>query len=176
MCWNWIDSSRKREALTISCPGPGIPSLRRCTAGPGQKIAKTTPCKVERTPARSTPAALRPGARRKMRRRHGPNLISSRSRSAFAQTKRIKDSPFSVSVLQATSDDRVRQRYKFGCHAATSHSRGEPRSSTLRPLGVMIGQSSVIVASCSVTRPSTTNRFKIRRCAAGRRSAFNVSH
>jgi hypothetical protein len=33
MCWNWIDSSRKREALTISCPGPGIPSLRRCTAG-----------------------------------------------------------------------------------------------------------------------------------------------
>src|SRR5882724_4670024 len=47
MCWNWIDSSRKREALMISCPGPGIPSLRRCTAGPGQKIAKTTPCKVE---------------------------------------------------------------------------------------------------------------------------------
>src|SRR6266705_5493231 len=28
MCWNWIDSSRKREALTISCPGPGhtVPS------------------------------------------------------------------------------------------------------------------------------------------------------
>src|SRR6267154_6269277 len=50
MCWNWIDSSRKREALTISCPGPGIAPLRRCTAGPEQKIAKTTPCKVEGTP------------------------------------------------------------------------------------------------------------------------------
>ncbi|SRR6266550_5256837 len=42
-----IPGSRKCEVLTISCPGPGIPSLRRCTAGPGQKIAKTTPCKVE---------------------------------------------------------------------------------------------------------------------------------
>src|ERR1700716_2544708 len=50
MCWSWIDSSRKREALTISCPGPGIASLRQCTAGPGQKIAKTTPCKVEWIP------------------------------------------------------------------------------------------------------------------------------
>jgi hypothetical protein len=37
MCWSWIDSSREREALTISCPGPGIASLRRCTAGPAQK-------------------------------------------------------------------------------------------------------------------------------------------
>src|SRR6267142_7218270 len=74
MCWSWIDSSRKREALTISCPGPGIASLRRCKAGPGQKIAKTTPCKVEWTPARSTLAALRPGQEKK-----GPNLISSRS-------------------------------------------------------------------------------------------------
>src|SRR5450755_476070 len=61
MCWSWIESSREREALTISCPGPGIASLRRCTAGPGQKIAKTTPCKVEWTPACRTPAALRPG-------------------------------------------------------------------------------------------------------------------
>src|SRR5882672_2715551 len=76
MCWSWIDSSRKREALTISCPGPGIASLRRCKAGPGQKIAKTTPCKVEWTPARSTLAALRPGQEKK-----GPNLISSRSRT-----------------------------------------------------------------------------------------------
>jgi len=74
MCWSWIDSSRKREALTISCPGPGIASLRRCKAGPGQKIAKTTPCKVEWTPARSTLAALRPGHEKK-----GPNLIPSRS-------------------------------------------------------------------------------------------------
>src|SRR5712675_1825032 len=61
MCWSWIDSSRKREALAISCPGPGIASLRRCTTGPGQKKAKTTPCKVEWTPARSARAALRPG-------------------------------------------------------------------------------------------------------------------
>jgi len=74
MCWSWIDWSRKREALTISCPGPGILSLRRCKAGPGQKIAKTTPCKVAWTPARSTLAALRPGQEKK-----GPNLISSRS-------------------------------------------------------------------------------------------------
>src|SRR6266850_5950838 len=74
MCWSWIDSSRKRKALTISCPGPGIASLRRCKAGPGQKIAKTTPCKVEWTPARSTLAALRPRQEKK-----GPNLISSRS-------------------------------------------------------------------------------------------------
>jgi len=72
--WSWIDSSRKREALTISCPGPGIASLRRRKAGPGQKIAKTTPCKVEWTPARSTLTALRPGQEKK-----GPNLISSRS-------------------------------------------------------------------------------------------------
>src|SRR4030081_1121870 len=57
MYWNWIDWSRKREALTISCPGPGIPSLRRCKAGPGQKIAKTTPCKVEWTPQHSCCAA-----------------------------------------------------------------------------------------------------------------------
>jgi hypothetical protein len=35
----------------MSCPGPGIASLQR-SAGPGQKIAKTTPCKVEWTPAR----------------------------------------------------------------------------------------------------------------------------
>jgi hypothetical protein len=74
MCWSWIDSSRKREALTISCPGPGIASLRRCKAGPGPKIAKTTPCKVEWTPARSTLAARRPGQKK------GPNLISSRSK------------------------------------------------------------------------------------------------
>src|SRR6267142_617498 len=73
MCWSWIDSSRKREALTISCPGPGIASLRLCKAGPGQKVAKTTSCKVEWTPARSTLAALLPGQKK------GPNLISSRS-------------------------------------------------------------------------------------------------
>src|SRR5450631_4340928 len=61
MCWSWIDSSRKREALTISCPGPGIASLLRCTAGPGQKIAKTTPCKVEWTPARALLLRVRAG-------------------------------------------------------------------------------------------------------------------
>jgi hypothetical protein len=82
MCWSWIDSSRKREALTISCPGPGIASLRRCKAGPGQKIAKTTPCKVEWTPVRSTLAALRPGQEKK-----GPNLISSRSKTWMPGTR-----------------------------------------------------------------------------------------
>jgi toxin ParE1/3/4 len=49
MGWSWIDWSSKREPPTISCPGPGIASLRRCTAGPRQKIAKTNPCKVEWT-------------------------------------------------------------------------------------------------------------------------------
>jgi hypothetical protein len=61
MGWNWIGSSRKRKALPISRPGPGIAPVGRRTAGPEQKNAKTTPCKVEWTPARSTRAALRPG-------------------------------------------------------------------------------------------------------------------
>src|SRR5882762_9996623 len=110
MCWSWIDSSRKREALTISCPGPGIASLRRCKAGPGQKIAKTTPCKVEWTPARSTPAALRPGARRKMRRRHGPNLISSRSslRCALAPISFELDCLVLSGFIKRRSPDLVR--------------------------------------------------------------------
>src|SRR5580704_17400283 len=64
MCWSWINSSREREALTISCPGHRIASLPRCTARPGQKIAKTTPCKVGWTPARSTLAAAKSGCRR----------------------------------------------------------------------------------------------------------------
>src|ERR1700704_2408277 len=34
-------------SITISCPGRGAAPLQRCTAGPGPKIAKTTPCKVE---------------------------------------------------------------------------------------------------------------------------------
>src|SRR5467141_1652558 len=66
---------RKREVLTISCPGRGAAphkrvharlrrAMGRCTAGPGHKIAKTTPCKVEWAPA----LVLRcvPGTRRKM--------------------------------------------------------------------------------------------------------------
>jgi hypothetical protein len=42
--------------------------------GLGKKIAKTTPCKVESTPARSPHAALRPGQEKKK-----SNLTSSRS-------------------------------------------------------------------------------------------------
>jgi len=63
MCWSWIDSSRNREAPAISCPGRGIVSVRRCTAGPGQKIAKTTPCKVEWTPAPGARCCAASGAR-----------------------------------------------------------------------------------------------------------------
>ena len=37
----------------------------RCPAGPGHKIAKTSPCKVGWTPARSTLAALRPRQEKK---------------------------------------------------------------------------------------------------------------
>jgi hypothetical protein len=35
-----IDAFRKREALTISCPGSGMASLRLCAAGPRQKSRK----------------------------------------------------------------------------------------------------------------------------------------
>src|ERR1700722_7737321 len=50
--------------------GAGCGSSRRCrcnqmSPGPRQKIAKTTPCKVEWTPARGTLAALRPGQEKK---------------------------------------------------------------------------------------------------------------
>jgi hypothetical protein len=55
---------------------PAAP-LRRCTAGPGPKIAKTTPCKVKRT--RPAAPALRCVRAKKMLRRHGLNPISSRS-------------------------------------------------------------------------------------------------
>src|SRR3981189_2128672 len=92
---------REREALTISCPGRSAAphkrvharlrharkrvharlrrAMGRYTAEPRHKIAKTTPCKVEWDPARSARAACVPRTRRKMVRRHGPNLISSRS-------------------------------------------------------------------------------------------------
>ena len=53
-----------------------VPS--RCAAGPGRKIAKTTPCKVEWTPARSTLAVLRPGQEKNPGQES--NLTSSRSR------------------------------------------------------------------------------------------------
>src|SRR5258707_5075302 len=56
--------------------------------GPGHKIAKTTPCKVEGVPARRTRAALR------AREENGPNLISSRSRKGLAASMDIiKQSP-----------------------------------------------------------------------------------
>src|SRR5215211_1299392 len=49
-------------------------SYRQCIAGPGHKIAKTTPCKVEWAPARSTRAALRPGHEKK----NGPSSALDR--------------------------------------------------------------------------------------------------
>src|SRR6266849_8882629 len=54
-------------------------AMGRCTAGPGHKIAKTTPCKVEWAPARSTRAALRSGQEKKNGPSSRPGLISSRS-------------------------------------------------------------------------------------------------
>src|SRR5216684_2210551 len=65
--------SRDRAALAASDRvGRPVSPLRH-------KIAKTTPCKVEWAPARSARAACVRGTRRKMVRRHGPNLISCRS-------------------------------------------------------------------------------------------------
>ena len=58
--WRATQQGRGRDVANA-----GLASLRRCTAGPGQKIAKTTPCKVEWTPARSPLAALRPGLEKK---------------------------------------------------------------------------------------------------------------
>src|SRR6267154_3732561 len=80
---------RKREVLTISCPGRGAAphkrvharlrrAMGRCTAGPGHKIAKTTPCKVNWAPARSTRAALRSGHEKKNGPWSRPSPISSR--------------------------------------------------------------------------------------------------
>src|SRR5712672_1125019 len=45
--WAGTRAGREREAPAISCAGRGVAPLWRCTAGLGQKIAKTTPCKVE---------------------------------------------------------------------------------------------------------------------------------
>ena len=61
MGWRRIDSPLVRS--TISCPGRSADTLRRYTAGPGHKMAKTTPCKVEWAPARSTLAACVRGTR-----------------------------------------------------------------------------------------------------------------
>src|SRR5882724_3085767 len=62
-----------REALTVWCPGRG----GRCTAEPGPKIAKTTPCKVEKAPAQRYTATAASGGTRKSgpSRSHQPNLI-----------------------------------------------------------------------------------------------------
>jgi len=98
-------------------------------------------------PGSHTPAALRPGARRKMRRRHGPNLISSRSGVHSPQTKRIKDSPFARVVVQAILADRMETNVTMvRHHAATPTGRGEPRAA-VRPLGVMTGIHQLFAAS-----------------------------
>ena len=58
--WRRVDSDKKPYDL-------GSRTRRsaawRCTAGPGHKIAKTTPCKVECAPVRSTLACAASGAR-----------------------------------------------------------------------------------------------------------------
>jgi hypothetical protein len=57
-----IPGRSQREALTVSCPGRG----GRCTAEPGPKIAKTTPCKVRTAPAQQRTATVpRPGHEKK---------------------------------------------------------------------------------------------------------------
>src|SRR6267378_737628 len=65
----------RRRAAECRLKRPWRPAKR-----PGHKIAKTTPCKVEWAP-RLAALVLRcvRGTRRKMVRRHGPHLISSRS-------------------------------------------------------------------------------------------------
>jgi prevent-host-death family protein len=46
-----------REAPAVPCPGPGLASLRRCTAGLGPKIAKQPHAKIAAAPVRSPRAA-----------------------------------------------------------------------------------------------------------------------
>jgi len=96
----WLDRNSPRTIraaliwLTISCPGRGAAphkrvharlrrAMGRCTAGPGHKIAKTTPCKVNWAPARSTRAALRSGHEKKNGPSSRPSPISSRSSFLF---------------------------------------------------------------------------------------------
>src|SRR5450756_350681 len=43
-------SSRTRETLTISCPGPGIAFLRPCTAGPGHQNRENNPMQSRMDP------------------------------------------------------------------------------------------------------------------------------
>src|ERR1700731_4099379 len=70
MCWSWIDSSCKREALTISCPGPGIASL----GGAWTKNREINPMQSRMAPGPQHSSALGPGAREEK----SPNLIPSR--------------------------------------------------------------------------------------------------
>src|SRR5882672_2333513 len=103
--------------------------LRRYTAEPRHKIAKTTPCKVEWAPARSARAACVRGTRRKMVRRHGPNLISSRSRArvhpvvcSFAPQRQIDAKCCACGDMECgfdTTDQRAAIRRQ--------QSHGEPR-------------------------------------------------
>src|SRR6267378_3509542 len=73
MCWNWIDSSRKREALTISCPRTRhtVPSAVHGRAW--TKNRENNPMQSRVDPG-SQHSCCASGQEKK-----GPNLISSRS-------------------------------------------------------------------------------------------------
>ena len=148
---------REREALTISCPGRSAAphkrvharlrharkrvharlrrAMGRYTAEPRHKIAKTTPCKVEWAPARSARAACVRGTRRKMVRRHGPNLISSRS--IFLLEHDLFGKPVPTHRV-------VARGHAFPDRAAVNRCRAEPARSRDRPGAVRCASSSAL--------------------------------
>src|SRR5712671_418659 len=92
-------------------PGkPEMPGLRASEAdlsGPGHKIAKTTPCKVEWAPARSARAALRPGYKKK-------NGLSSRPPAPGADRLDDRDGGANAGLdIEIRVIQRVRVRRRF---------------------------------------------------------------
>ena len=81
-----------------------------------------------------------------------------------------------ITSAKPASAGRRRFAENLKHYAARSSSCGEPRSSTLRPLGDSTGRPSLIAARPSAKSFSTTNRFSARALCAGERSAFNISH
>jgi hypothetical protein len=63
MCWGWIDSSRKREALSISCPGPDIAPLGGARQGL-DKNRENNPMQSRDEPDSQHPCCAASGARK----------------------------------------------------------------------------------------------------------------
>jgi hypothetical protein len=87
MCWSWMDSFRKREAPTIWRAGRGAAP----TAGLLEKIAKTTPCKVECLNSQHS-FCFASGHEKKGGPSSRPNLIPSRSSRDAPYLSRLRGS------------------------------------------------------------------------------------